>query len=340
MKSVGQQDLTGETQKQMKYTLSQRLAHFFHVVSNVRPIIWIGLYVCITPIFALIYWGLPDDQFRIPEGAGTDYGSWLYYSIVTITTLGFGDYTPALPGAQAVTAVEVMCGLIFLGLFLNAVGAMKSEIDVESEIEKQKALHHAMESEKLQKSMPMVLNSLNVFLAYCYAVTTPRDLRGEDSSYNPDFKISDMRDMFEPSGMGFDRTTLPAVERLMHSASQTSLTLDSLQQRVDLTIWPELLENCFSFVANLQMFSNTNLMFKNPDRIILSDGATESKSGNQEASQLEMLSKKIASVASENEAVEDPDLKSVVELYNFIKENALLAEQIETILSQITWYPE
>ena len=103
----------------MHPSFSDKVRHFFHVVSNIRPIVWIGIYVCITPIFALIYWALPDGQFRIPDNAGTDYGSWLYYSIVTITTLGFGDYTPAHGWAQAVTAIEVMCGLIFLGFFLN-----------------------------------------------------------------------------------------------------------------------------------------------------------------------------------------------------------------------------
>lgn len=314
----------------MKYTFSQHLAHFFHVVSNIRPVVWIGLYVCITPIFALIYWGLPDDQFRIPEGASSDYGSWLYYSIVTITTLGFGDYTPAHPAAQAVTAIEVMCGLIFLGLFLNAVGAMKSEIDVESEIEKQKALHNAMESEKLQKSVPMVINSLNIFLAYCYAVTTPKDKR--DSSevrYNPDFSFNDMASMFEPTELPFDKTRLPAVERLMYSARQTSLALDSLQQRIDLTLWPDLLEKCFSFVAAYQMFSNSEVMFRNPDRIILTDQPSDSQDVEK------ILSEKIAEWKPDMDFAIDEDMKEIGELYNFIKENASLAEEIETILTEL-----
>ncbi|MDE6683121.1 MAG: potassium channel family protein, partial [Muribaculaceae bacterium] len=133
-------------------TLSDRIRHFFHVISNVRPIVWICLYIGLTPVFALIYWALPDGQFRIPDGAGTDFGSWLYYSIATITTLGFGDYTPAHGWAQAVTAVEVMCGLTILGFFLNAVGSMKSEIDVTAEIEKQRQLREASMKDKLMKS--------------------------------------------------------------------------------------------------------------------------------------------------------------------------------------------
>ena len=71
--------------------LSDKTRHFFHVVSNIRPIVWIVLYVVLMPLFAFIYWMLPDGQFRIPDGGTVGYGSWLYYSIVTITTLGFGD---------------------------------------------------------------------------------------------------------------------------------------------------------------------------------------------------------------------------------------------------------
>ena len=314
----------------MKYTFSQRLAHFFHVVSDIKPVVWIGLYICITPIFALIYWALPDDQFRIPDGAATGYGSWLYYSIVTISTLGFGDYTPAHGGAQAVTAVEVMCGLIFLGLFLNAVGAMKSEIDVESEIEKQKALHQAMESDKLKKSIPMVIDSLNKFLAYCYAVSTPPVKRASvEPKYNPDFRFTDLSGMFSPTGLPFDRTSMPGVERLMYSATQTSLVLDSLQQRIDLTIWPELLEDCFAFVANYQIFSNTDIMFRNPDKIVLSDGTDDQRSVK------EQLSQKIANWQPGDDYSVDPDLKAVAELYNFIKENARTAISVETRLAEI-----
>lgn len=318
----------------MKYSLSQHLAHFFHVVSNIRPVVWIGLYICVTPIFALIYWALPDGMFRIPDGASSDYGAWLYYSIVTITTLGFGDYTPDHPAAQAFTAIEVMCGLIFLGLFLNAVGSMKSEIDVESEIEKQKALHLAQETDKLRNSFPMVLNSINIFIAYCYAVTTPVSKRNDDDmEFNPDFKFNDLSDLFLPSGLPFDRTSLPAVERLMHATSKTSLVLDSLQQRVDLTLWPELLEECFSFVATYQMFSNTDLMFRNPDRIVLS---TDS---NDPADVEKILSQKIAEWKPGIENQIDPDLKSVEELYNFIKENSEVAKKIEVTMTTILSNP-
>lgn len=210
----------------MLHTISDKIRHFFHVVSNVRPIVWIGLYVALMPIFALIYMWLPDGQFRIPDAGGTDYGSWLYYSIVTITTLGFGDYTPAHGGAQAVTAIEVMCGLVILGFFLNAVGSMKSEIDVESEIEKQRRLHEAAEKQKLVKSAPTVLHVLNQFIDRC-------------SHYSSD--SSDKEN-----------------ELMVKSAARISLSLDALQNRIDLTQWPQLLESCFTLVAEYQLYSSSD----------------------------------------------------------------------------------
>ena len=283
-------------------SLSDRIRHFFHVISNVRPIVWICLYIGLTPVFALIYWALPDTQFRIPEGAGTDFGSWFYYSIVTITTLGFGDYTPAHSWAQAVTAVEVMCGLTTLGFFLNAVGSLKSEIDVGSEIEKQRILHNAAQKEKLMRNIPGILHNLNAFLAYCYAATTPLATRKEKAPvYNPDFTINDMSDIFRPSGLSRDNTGVPVINTLMRAASNMSLSIDSLQSRVDLEQWPDLLENCFRFVANCQMFTENDLPSEK----------TVKENGNK---------------------IPHP----LLSVSNFIKENARLARNIETELTKIS----
>lgn len=207
------------------------------MVSNVRPIIWMLLYLTLIPIFALIYHWLPDGQFRIPDGGTTDYGSWLYYSIVTITTLGFGDYTPMGAGAQAVTAIEVGFGLAVMGFFLNAVGSMKSEIDVDAEIEKQRELHNAQERDKLMKSIPMVLHNINLYIEKCNSVNDSRQ----------------------------------QLVSLLKAGSRTALCIDSLQNRVDLSLWPDLLENCFGFVADYQMFSAEDATAESTDLKVFVD---------------------------------------------------------------------
>lgn len=311
-------------------TFSDRLKHFFHVVSNIRPIVWIAIYVAITPIFAFIYWNLPDGQFRLPDGGTTDFGSWLYYSIVTITTLGFGDYTPMGGWAQCVTAIEVMCGLIFLGFFLNAVGSMKSEIDVASEVEKQKRLKEAADKETLLKIIPGLLNTIDTFLAYCYAVTTPISKRGKDeeASYNPSFTFADMSDFCKPSGLPMDSTRLPAAERLMRSASRLSMALDSLQNRLDLRQWPDILEDSFSFVADYQMFASE-------------DEFTHHGSSDMDNQDVEKNSCKSSTLSSAiagykgNPHDAPVNLQPIAELYYFIKKNAETAIGLRNLLLDI-----
>lgn len=300
----------------MSKKLSDQLRHFFHVVSNIRPIVWIGLYVALVPVFAIVYWLLPDGQFRIPDGAGTDFGSWLYYSIVTITTLGFGDYTPAHGLAQCITAVEVMCGLILLGFFLNAVGSMKSEIDVESEIEKQRRVHQAAEKEKLLKNIPVMLHKLNRFLAFCYAVTTPLSKRDSDtaSEFNENFNFADMADLDQPSELPFDHSGQSAVNGLLRCGASTALFLDSLQNRIDLTLWPELLEDCFAFVAQYQMFSSSDSLIANDKNASAAIAAWKGKSG----------------------LPTEAALQPYVELYNYIKESAPLVRKIESAATTLS----
>lgn len=316
--------------KKTHLSFADRCRHFFHVVSNIRPIVWIGVYVALIPIFALIYWAMPDSQFRIPDSGGTDYGSWLYYSIVTITTLGFGDYTPAHGWAQAVTASQGLIGIAIFGFFLNAVGSMKSEIDVTSAMERQRMAHAELEKHKLRISAPSIIHNINVFLSYCYAVTTPVDKRdSEQAKFNPEFKLKDMADMFKPSGLPFDNTRLPAAARLIKCAAQTSLSMDSLQSRVDLTLWPEVLEDCFAFVANFQMFSSVDSLSQSPITLL-----PEGTSPEEEQAEAK-LSAEIAAWKGPVNLKKEGHLQPVIELYYFIKENAALAMKLETTITKI-----
>lgn len=49
-----------------------------------------------------------------------DYSTCLYFSTVTFTTLGYGDFHPA-EGTRGVAALESMVGFLFLGFFVGMV---------------------------------------------------------------------------------------------------------------------------------------------------------------------------------------------------------------------------
>jgi hypothetical protein len=50
-----------------------------------------------------------------------------YFSVTTITTLGFGDITPVTSMARIMVGIEAIAGVILVGLFLNAIAQKLSK---------------------------------------------------------------------------------------------------------------------------------------------------------------------------------------------------------------------
>ncbi len=70
--------------------------------------------VCLAAVFGVIY-----TFVELDPGAHETALTPLYYSIVTLTTLGYGDVLPASGAAQAVAMVEVILGYVMLGGLLS-----------------------------------------------------------------------------------------------------------------------------------------------------------------------------------------------------------------------------
>jgi uncharacterized protein YjbI with pentapeptide repeats len=70
--------------------------------------------VCLAVVFAGIY-----TQVELDAGAHATALTPLYYSVVTLTTLGYGDVLPASGWAQAIAMVEVIIGYVMLGGLLS-----------------------------------------------------------------------------------------------------------------------------------------------------------------------------------------------------------------------------
>jgi len=81
--------------------------------------LWAGWSVFFAVIFGLIYWGLGCDSitFNVDKLSGIQPGFWgyLYYSVVTFTTLGFGDIVPLTNPARLAVGAEVVLGYVMLG---------------------------------------------------------------------------------------------------------------------------------------------------------------------------------------------------------------------------------
>jgi voltage-gated potassium channel Kch len=66
--------------------------------------------VCVYFLFAAL-WGV---LYVLTAGSRFDAGPMMYYSFVTITTLGYGDITPATELARLLALLEAVLGQLFL----------------------------------------------------------------------------------------------------------------------------------------------------------------------------------------------------------------------------------
>ncbi len=86
---------------------------------------WALWSIAIAIGFGLLFWRMGEDAFTVKELVGDELSTYLYYSVVTFTTLGFGDVLPKTSWAAFWVAAEVVLGYVMLGglisIFANKV---------------------------------------------------------------------------------------------------------------------------------------------------------------------------------------------------------------------------
>jgi hypothetical protein len=76
-----------------------------------------------TSAYEVVFLARPD-AFRFPE-ANADQLTLLYYSFVTLTTVGYGDITPVLPAARSLAVAEALVGQIFPAVLIARLVSME-----------------------------------------------------------------------------------------------------------------------------------------------------------------------------------------------------------------------
>ncbi|TDI16415.1 MAG: two pore domain potassium channel family protein [Acidobacteria bacterium] len=76
----------------------------------------LSVYLIFGVVWSLLYMMedfLVPGSFRYAEGVRTDF-ELVYYSFVTLTTLGYGDIVPVSPSARALVTLEALTGQLYL----------------------------------------------------------------------------------------------------------------------------------------------------------------------------------------------------------------------------------
>ena len=137
-----------------------------------KPLAFGVFYALNIVFFSLLYrYKFANDFKNMDEGI--DFVQALYFSVVSVTTLGFGDITPNLEsdGLLVSVIVQVILGILIVGLFLNAI-SHKISTNRENEINETIRLKELeLRTKSLKILKPIVMDQLSV-LADIYKSTS------------------------------------------------------------------------------------------------------------------------------------------------------------------------
>ncbi len=148
----------------------------------------------IIATFSFVYCILALDSFNIPINLTQS----TYLSIVTITTLGFGDITPTAKTSMLLVSLEALLGVAIAGLLINSIWQRFIDQIDKQQNEKIKITIKHSNKNKLLSYYYYVETVLNDFNSAIHTVTTPIAKRNDSSDVNKEFKFSDLQDMFKP----------------------------------------------------------------------------------------------------------------------------------------------
>ena len=226
------------------------------------PFVFGLCFVALIPVFALVYGLGGEGGFT---GDPKTYIDFLYFSTVTISTLGFGDISPTEEWSRLLVSFQVVLGLTCAGMFLNACSYRLSERSAaEEKARQQLQLARAQYEERksvLLSQHAIVGFRLKKFMLRLWMLTTPRDERGEflfDSviGFNGkpahDFKFKDFRDLHKPTLLLRDSFSSSIVSYFYKDLFLLADSVKNLLNFANLQGWPNLEAECLNFLYAIE----------------------------------------------------------------------------------------
>lgn len=209
------------------------------------PKFWGLCFLSLIPIFGVVYTLLGKDSIQISEQHSENIIWWLesmYFSVITITTLGFGDMFPVSTGAKIAVIVEALAGVSVIGFFLNAVGYQRAKLDSEEEKMERKKLYYNSELHKLKRSYRIIKENIDEYLEIAITLTYPMKQRGSSMNliYNPDFDFHNISDLYKFSLRLRFPILEPAIVSFGKVKKELIASLLNLFNQVDMSLWQDL----------------------------------------------------------------------------------------------------
>jgi hypothetical protein len=225
-------------------------------MTNKSPSFYGWIYLILIPIFAFLYLLLSPTNFSGDHSGSMDsFLTCLYYSTVTITTLGYGDISAKTEIAQLFVILETILGVITIGLFLNSISIKKSIELSQAQKEKDEKEKFQLECEKILRHNKIIEQNMQFYLSYANYVAVSRNDRDSDKLLSKSFTLNDMKDMFRPTYRMTDNFQEPAIKYYYKHQAALEESIKNLVLDINFSYWKDLEQHCIEFLSNCKTYN-------------------------------------------------------------------------------------
>ena len=253
-------------------------------MTNQTPKFYGIAYFVLIPLFASIYYFLPSGDFKSSDLCMDNCLTCVYFSTVTITTLGYGDISAISAWSQILVGLETILGIILIGLFLNALSLQKSkEISDEEKIKAEKE-KLKQECEKIIRYNKLIEQEIETYLYYAYQVSTPSSIRPTVRLLNRQFTLNDLHDLYRPSMSMTDDFSEPVIKYFYVHQSNLERSIRELILSVNFLKWKELETECTKLLKAFKDYDYSASILSSPNTFLY---------GQESVNQIDYISKMI-----------------------------------------------
>jgi len=276
---------------------------------NLTPSVYGYIYLFTIPFYALLYYLFPhtlNEDISIIDS--------IYFSTITITTLGYGDLSPITDLGKILTASESIVGITLIGLFLNALSRVRIEELRLKDKKKERERYKCKQLAKLNGHKNIILPLLVNYKKSVNELTNIEDLK----EYNKNFLFSDMFQLYDNISIASESFKKSEVKYYFETLIDLNQEITSLIKSVDLRLFPSLEKDCLILLNNTHSFDYSDFIIKSKN----------TKVGDESISTV--VKEKIKEFKGEPriDSSLDPVLEPYVALYFQVKNNMVQVENI------------
>lgn len=242
----------------IKKNLEKAILSMSKFVFGQRPRVYGITYILLIPIFAAIYSITPQMMNEELQG-----GKALYFSTVTITTLGYGEIHPRDDWGRFFTGLEAFLGVTLIGLFLNSLSRSASDAATTAEKAKQEASYLKSQIAKLRGHWRLMDP---VVTRYMVGV---QKLIGNNSEgkINRDFTLNDLKKFDELVAITTHGLQVTKIEYYYEQLDTLTDQLSFAVRNIDLNLFSDLEEDCIEFIQTSHDFNSAGFLIQSRNQI-------------------------------------------------------------------------